>query len=258
NPNLKVGFNHSINTSYHSYKVLSSRYFYVYGYYSATSNAITNSSTIDLATGKRVYTPINVDGNNNWNIGINWSRGQGEKKFRHNIYSNTSGGRNVVLINNNKGFNNYLNYEINYGISYSVTDKYNFSLGPKIGHNYSRSSLQTRINNNFYTYGGRANGYVMLPGKIELSSDVNLDLRQRIAVFNQNTNIVQWNGAISRKVFKDKSGKIFFVANDILNQNKGYNRSINGETIVDSRFLRVSRFFLLKFEWTFNKMPAVK
>ncbi len=259
NPNLKVGFNHSLNTSYNSYKVLSSRYFFAYGFYNITENAVTNASTIDLdSTGKRTFTPVNVNGNNNYNIGLQWSRGQGEKKFRHNVYSYLSGGRNIIIINNNKGENNYLNYEVNYGISYSVTEKYNFSIGPKIGHTSSKSSFQTSINNNFYTYGGRANGYVMLPGKIELSSDVNVDMRQRLAVFNQNTNIVQWNGSISRKVLKDKSGQIFFIANDILNQNRGYNRSINGETITDSRFLRVSRYFLLKFEWSFNKMPATK
>ena len=96
---------------------------------------------------------------------------------------------------------------------------------------------------------------MLVPGKIELSTDVNAQLRPKVGIFTQNTDIIMWNANISRKVFKDKSGKIFIVANDILDQNKGWNRNINGETITDSRFLSVSRYFLLKFEWTFNKMP---
>ncbi len=255
NPDLKVGFNHSVNASFNSYKVLSSRYFYVSGYYSAIENAIANSSTIDITTGKRTYTPINVNGNYNWSTSIQWSRGQGEKKFRHNAYSYVNGGRNVVIINGNRGYNNYTTYQTNYNTSYNVTDKYNFYLGPQISYNKSKSSLQTSIDNNYFTYGGRAGGYVMLPGKIEVSTDVNAQLRQKVGVLTQNTDIIMWNANISRKVFKDKSGKVFLVANDILDQNKGWNRSINGETITDSRFLSVSRYFLLKFEWTFNKMP---
>ena len=255
NPNLKVGFNHNINATFSSYKVLSSRYFYLYGYYSAVENAITNSSTIDLTTGKRTYTPVNVNGNKNWSINVQWSRGQGDKKFRHYAYSNLSGGRNVVIINGNKGFNNYYSYQVNYNIGYSVTDKYNFSVGPTLGYNSSKSSLRATTNNNYYSYGGRANGYVMLPGKIELSSDINVNLRQQVGIFTQNSDVILWNANISRKIFKDKSGKIFIVANDLLNQNKGWDRRISGETITDSRFLSVSRYFLLKFEWAFNKMP---
>jgi hypothetical protein len=254
NPNLKVGFNHSVNASFNSYKVLSSRYFYISGYYSVTENAIATSSTIDTNL-KRTYTPINVNGNNSWSTQIQWSRGTGDKKFRHNAYTYVNGGRNVVLINGNKGYNNYTTYQANYNTSYNVTDKYNFYIGPQISYNKSKSSLQTSIDNNYFTYGGRAGGYVMLPGKIEVSSDVNMQLRERVGVLSQNTDIIMWNANISRKIFKDKSGKIFIIANDILDQNKGWNRSINGETITDSRFLSVSRYFLLKFEWTFNKMP---
>jgi hypothetical protein len=143
-------------------------------------------------------------------------------------------------------------------MNYGVTDKYRFSAGPQLGHVSSKSSFRSGINNNFYTYGGRMDAFLMLPGKIELNSDVNFDFRQRIAAFDQNTNIIQWNASIGRKVLKDKSGKIFLVANDILNQNRGYNRVINEESIIDSRFLRVSRYVLLKFEWSFNKKPTTK
>ncbi|MCU7550944.1 outer membrane beta-barrel protein [Chitinophagaceae bacterium LB-8] len=256
NPNLKVGFNHRFNTSYSSYKVLTGTNLYVGASYGFTQNDISNSSIID-ASGKRTYTPVNVNGNNYWNFWGNWNHGQGEKKLRHYIQLNANGGRNINFINNEKGTNNSANFNINYGIGYDIKDKFNFRIGPSAGYNSSRSSLR-KVDNNYFSYGGSANGYVLLPGKIELSSDINANLRQKIDAFDRNTNIIQWNGSISRKVLKDKSGKIIFLANDILNQNKGYNRNIGSTFVTDERYLRVSRYFLLKFEWSFNKMPTGK
>jgi hypothetical protein len=258
NPNLKVGFNHRISTSYSSYKVLTGNNLYLDASYSFTQNDITNSSTIDYQTGKRTYSPVNVNGNYNWNFWSYWSHGQGDKKLRHNIQLNGYGGQNINFINNQKAINSSESFALSYRISYAVNEKYNFGIGPRIGYNSSRSSLQKTVDNNYYSYGGSADGYVALPWKIEINSNVNADLRQRIAAFDQNTNIIQWNGSISKKVFKDKSGKIIFQANDILNQNKGYNRVINSSFVTDERYLRVSRYFLLKFEWSFNKMPTGK
>jgi hypothetical protein len=266
NPDLKVGFNHNISMFFGDYKVLKSRGIFLNGNYNVTNNAITNYSFIDKATGKRSYQPINTDGVSNWNLWSQWSQGQGNKKWRKYVQLGANGGKNINFINTKstdfkdaeKAINEYSTVEVNFGLGYEVTDKYRFSIGPKVGYNRSGSSLQKDLNTNYYTYGGRADGYVLLPGKIELSSDVNVDLRQRIAAFDQNTNIIQWNGNLSRKIFKDKSGKIIFVANDILNQNIGYRRDINSNFITDDRYLRIARYFLLKFEWTFNKTPGGK
>ncbi len=75
------------------------------------------------------------------------------------------------------------------GISLSVMlsmdseDKFSFRLRPTIGYNISKTSLATSVNNNYFTYGGRANVSIDLPGKMEFMTDVNADLRQRINAF---------------------------------------------------------------------------
>ena len=58
-----------------------------------------------------------------------------------------------------------------------------------------------------------------------------------------------------KKFFKKETGKISFIANDLLDDNKGFTRTINNTFVSDDRFQRISRYFLLKFEWSFNKMP---
>ncbi len=152
-----------------------------------------------------------------------------------------------------------------YGIGYSIQDKYNFHIRPKIGRNISKSSLRKDVNNSYWTYGGNIDGYLMMPWKLELSSDVNFDLRQHIDAFAGlptgqagNTNIIVWNAELSKKVFKDKSGKFIFRANDILNQNKGFNRIINSNFVTDQRYQRIGQYFMLSFQWTFTKMPGQK
>lgn len=125
-----------------------------------------------------------------------------------------------------------------------------------IGYNTSKSSIQSGIKNNYFSYGGNVNGFITLPGKLELSSEVNLDFRQKLPNFPSNQNFTIWNASLSKKVLKKKTGKIILDANDILNQNRGFNRIINSSFIQEERYNRISRYFLLRFEWTFNKMPG--
>jgi hypothetical protein len=258
NPNLKVGFNHNLSLNYNSFQVLRSRYMYTGIGFNFQENAITNFSIVDQY-GKTTTTPVNVQGNNTYYMYGGWVSGQGDKKLIHEINTNVNGGRSITYINTQKSINNYANIELSYGISYSIQDRYSFRIQPKLGRNMSASSLRKDINNNYWTYGGRVEGYIMLPWKLELNSDVDFDLRQKIEAFEgSNTNIILWNAELSRKVFKDKSGKLIFRANDILDQNKGFNRIINSNFVTDQRYQRIAQYFMLSFQWTFTKMPGQK
>ena len=257
NPNLKVGFNHNFNLGYNSYKVLKGRYVYLGIGMNLLENAITNFSVVD-SFGKTTTLPVNVHGTNNYYMYGGWQSGQGDKKFISEINGNVNGGRNITYVNGQESINDYANIELYYGIGYSIQDKFNFHIRPKIGRNISRSSLRKDINNSYWVYGGGIDGYIMLPWKLELNSDIDFDMRQQIEAFPENTNIILWNAELSKKVFKDKSGKLIFRANDILNQNKGFNRVINSDVVTDQRYQRIARYFMLTFQWTFTKMPGLK
>jgi hypothetical protein len=69
-------------------------------------------------------------------------------------------------------------------------------------------------------------------------------------------NATIWNASLSKKIFKKETGKISFIANDMLDNYKGFTRTINNTFVSDDRFQRISRYFLLRFEWSFNKMPG--
>jgi hypothetical protein len=260
NPDLKVGFNHSFNLNYNQYKVLKQMYTYAYFSYNIQQNAITQSNLID-SQGKRTYFPVNVNGNSNWYFGGNWNKGGGvfkteDKKLQYGFGINANGGKYINFINNQEAITKSYsaNFSLNLGIE--VEKKYDFTISPSFGYNSSKSSLQSGNNNNYITYGGRAEAEITLPWKLEINTDVNADLRQRIDAFATNSNLVIWNAGLSKKIFKKDAGKISFIANDILDDNKGFTRTINSTFISDDRFQRISRYFLLKFEWSFNKMPG--
>jgi hypothetical protein len=255
NPNLKVGFNHNLNLSFNDYKVLKGRYMFGSFFISLRENAIVNSSSVD-SFGKTTYIPVNISGNNNWNFWSVWNSGQGDKKWLHEIQPNANGGRNKSFLNGKENVNTYANFSLTYRLRYSVTDKYNFSAGPKVTRNISKSSLRPTANNNYWSYGGQADGYVMLPWKLELSSDIDANLQQKTNAFTQNLNIIVWNAKLSKKFKKDKSFEIALVAHDILNQNIGFNRTINSNFVNEERYDKLSRYFLLTASWTFNKMPG--
>lgn len=261
NPNLKVGFNHNLNFNYNNYKILKQTYSYAYFGYNIQQNAITQFNIIDPITGKRTYYPINVNGNSNWNFGAEWSKGGGmmkgtNKKLGYGLMVNANGNRYINFINAEKATTKSNGISLSVMMSMNNEDKFSFSFRPTIGYNISKTSLATSINNNYFTYGGRANLSIGLPGKMEFMTDVNADLRQRINAFVSNTNLVIWNASLSKKIFKKETGKISFIANDMLDDNKGFTRTINNTFVSDDRFQRISRYFLLKFEWSFNKMPG--
>jgi hypothetical protein len=252
NPNLEVGFRHSISLSYGYYKLLSQTGLWTSFNYNTTQNAITNIVTIN--NGKRISMPVNVNGNRNWNFWSEWNKGQGEKKL---IYTAAMNGNGSVYNNFINGFANRTtssSFSLELGLRYEVDQKWSLLVRPKIGYSHSLSSLNKAAKTNYLTYGGRSEGYIKLPGNYELKSDIELNWQQRITAFAGNPNLSIWNAEISKKVFKNKSGIVSLLARDILNSNRGYSRTINSNFINEERFLRVSQYFMLKLEWSFNKM----
>ena len=264
NPDLKVGFNHSLNLFFNTYKVLTQKGIFANLYFNVPVNAITFFNSVDITTGKQTYKPVNVNGNRSYGFYSDYFKDGGEKKWGFGFGLNGNGGRNYNFIsqrNNNdvlqvKNRTDYTNTNLRLGARYNYPDKYNLEIEPRLGYNTSKSSTQKNYNANYWNYGGQINGMIMLPGKLEFNTDCDIDLRQHLAAFAGNPNQIIWNASLARKVLKDKSGKIYIMANDILDQRKGFNRNFQSNFISEERYSRLSRYFLLKFEWTFNKMPG--
>ncbi len=256
NPDLKVGFNHSTSIFINRYKVLSQSWMGLNFSYNIQQNAITQNNTIDPVTGKRTYFPVNINGNRSWFLWSNYNKSGGNKKPEFGFGVNGSGNRFNNFVNGQQAVTRSFTFNLELNLGIENENKYDISLRPRIGYNKSKSSFSNSINNNYFSYGGRAEVEIDLPWKIEFNTNLNADLRQKIQAFASNTNLVVWNAGLSKKIFKKDAGKIGLYINDILDDNKGFTRTINSTFISDDRYERISRYFLLKFEWSFNKSPG--
>lgn len=257
NPDLKVGFNHNVNLNFNDFKVLSGRYLFGNAGLTFQNNAITNLSTTD-SFGKTTYIPVNVKGNYNYYLWSSWNSGQGEGKLAHEISPRANGGKSMNFINGKSNTNTYGNLSLRYGINYRQKEKYSLRLSTEATRNISKSSLRPNVNNNYWSYQIEGDGFIALPFKLELHSEVEMNLRQKTAAFPDNFNTTVWNADLARKFLKDKSLKVSVIAHDILNQNIGFSRTINSNFINEQRYDRLARYFLFQVSWNFNKMPGAQ
>ncbi|WCT12968.1 outer membrane beta-barrel family protein [Mucilaginibacter jinjuensis] len=254
NPLLKPSFRHSFSANYNSYKVLSDQYIYLGGNYSFTTSAIVNNTVTDSA-GKSTYQAINLPNKRPANYYLYGNYGR-------TLFAGINGGININL-NGNDSYN-YVNNILNASKSqtYSVAlnfrkykaKKYSFYFGGGPNYTISKTSLQSQINNNgrgFTSY-----GYVdlYLPGKIQISPNVNYEFRAKTETFSDDYHRTLLNATISKAFLKQDNLKFSITGNDLLNQNTGFNRSAFGNQITQTTYTTIKRYFMFSITYDFNKM----
>ena len=117
----------------------------------------------------------------------------------------------------------------------------------------SNSSIQKNVSTHYWTYNIRPDFDFFLPWKIQLHTDVDFIFRQKTSVFDNNNNVILWNGWVGKKLLKGDAMLIKLSANDILNKNIGFNRTVNTNYITQNTYSTIQRYFLLSVVWNFNK-----
>jgi hypothetical protein len=66
------------------------------------------------------------------------------------------------------------------------------------------------------------------------------------------------NCSLEKSFFKSSGLKMALKVNDLLNQNSGFNRFAVANTITQSNFITIRRYFMYSVSWDFNKMGDSK
>ena len=256
NPDLKQSFVHNISFNFGKYNVFKERGFFLYGNFSSTAHAIVTSQITDLSTGISTLQYINTNGNYNLysSLGINGKFKKLNLRYNTDVNMNSSQYSNVVNGVRNTTHNN--NPNISVGLSKFKEKKFDIWYNYSFGYNFTQSTIQSGFTTNYWTQNHRLNATVQLPGKLEVSTDVDYSLRQKTDVFTDNNNIFLWNGYIGRKLLKNDKAIIKITANDILNQNKGISRDVNSNIVTQRNYETIRRYFMLAFTWNFTKTPG--
>ncbi len=257
NPDLKQQFTHNINFSYNDYKVLRERGINMNGSYSITSNAIQSNITTD-SIGKTRTQYVNMNGNYSYRGRIGYN--QKLAKIWNGINFNTSysfyESVSSSFVNGKPNESHSGNHSISMGFSKFKENSFDLYTGNSFSYNTSYSSIRPDVNNNYWSINSYMGFNVQLPGGFEISQSVSASFRQKTPVFPTNTDVINWDAYIAKKISKDKKSEIRFSAFDILDQNKGVNRNTGTTTVTETTYETLHRYFLVSLIWNFTKNGA--
>lgn len=130
-----------------------------------------------------------------------------------------------------------------------------FDVGVRFNANYteSRSTVNTGISTNYWTYQIQPEGNLFLPLKFQIHADADINLRQKTPIFTTNNNVALVNGWIGKKFLKNDALLIKAAVNDLFNQNIGFNRNVSSNFISQSTYTTIRRYGMLSVVWNFTK-----
>ncbi|MGJ1324532.1 TonB-dependent receptor [Sphingobacterium faecium] len=263
NFDLKAGFNNNYSLEFNSYKQLKDQSIYVYLNGSQGIDNISSRVTY-YADGRQDIKYVNVD-KASWNIyggtgyrfvlhkkwGLNLNLGANIDYYSQ--YSYLSIGRTEPQLNQNES----LNLSPSIGLNRSKANKMDFYISISPGVENLSSSLQPELSRTSFKMNtfGRATYYLPKDFKISLEGRQNYKSATQTL---ESINIVNMNGYISKKFFKDKSLEAQLFVNDILNKNSGINRYQSGTSFIQSSNEVLHRYGMLKVIYNFTTMKGAK
>lgn len=252
NPELDQSFRHNFNMGYNFYNVLKEKGLWTGINFGITENAFVNSSTIGSG-GKRTYQTVNADGQYNFNFYSDYNFKLKDSKWRLGFGPNANINRNIDYVNSVKNISTRQSYGIRVNLNQYVPDKYNFYISPRFSYNKNNGTVNTAANAKYWAVSGDANGSVTLKGKIEIGSNISTQLRQKDPRFPANNNYTIWNANIIKRFLKDDKLEIKLSINDILDQNRGYQRNFDSYSFTETYNLTLRRFWLVTAIWNISK-----
>ena len=251
NQELKQSFRHSISTGFNSYSVLKEKNVFTNLNFSITQNAFVQSNEVD-SVGRRTYQTINSNGVYNFNFYSDYGFKVKGTKLRLGVGPSAMVSKNVEFINKVKNITRTSNYGIRMNVSSNIPDKIYFYFSPSITRNHSIATVNAAANADYWAVDGWSQVRVTLPKKFEISTDVNFQLRQKDPRFPQNNNYTIWNASVTKRFLKDVL-EFKFGVNDLLDQNRGYQRNFNSYSFTESYFNTLRRFWMATLTWNISK-----
>jgi len=252
NANLKPSFTNRISASFNDWKTLSERYIWISTSYTFIQNNISTNYYVD-SFGKRINQSINLNGNRTFEANANYGFKIKKIDLHVNFEGQYSYNKNFSIVNNVLNATNSNNYTIGMNLGKSKEKKYDLNLSASATYTNSQSSIQESIQTKYWTFDINPNFDIFLPLKFQVHSDCDFNIRQKTPVFNTNTNVIRWNAWIGKKFLKNDALLIKIIGNDILDQNIGFNSSVNSNFITQNTYSTIRRFILLGVTWNFSK-----
>ncbi|WP_316829837.1 outer membrane beta-barrel family protein [Pedobacter aquatilis] len=254
NADLKPSFSNNISLDYNILKLVTGQNLVLALSYNNIVNPIVAEVNIDNA-GKTTYQAINLRQKNN-----------------SSLYGRINAGAKIKSIDTYLGLNMSVSNTKNYGLSNGLINernasvltaglnlsksklkRYDFMLNISPSYTFSSSSLFKQLNNNGSGFILDLTGNIYLPLAFEVRSSINYQYQAKTLAFPQSYELFLWNASVTKKFFKSENLKLSLQANDILNQNQGFRRTMIGTTLTQTNYSTIKQYFMLSLAWDFSK-----
>jgi hypothetical protein len=208
--------------------------------------------TVDT-TGKRTTQYVNVNGNHSLSGYFSYYFKWKKPELGINLFSNFNQSSNVSIVDGLTNNTRSGTYSGGVYLSKSKEKKYELNLSSSVAYTLSQSSINSGISTHYFTYQINPSLDIFLPLHFQIHGEGDIQLRQKTIAFPSNNNVVQLNGWVGKKFLKNNNLLLKAAVNDLLNQNTGFNRSVNSNFISQNTYSTIKRYFMFSVVWNFTK-----
>ncbi len=264
-PNLKQSYQHNLIVRYSKSNIEKASNFFIFlrgqvqDNYIGSSRFIAGRDTafngIQLARGSQLSVPANLSGYYTINSFANY--GVPIAKIKTNLNLNLSAGftRTPGLINGRANNANSQNYGLGVVLGSNISQNVDFTVSNNISYNNVQNTLQTDLNQNYYTNATSVRLNVIFKGFV-FNTDFTNTINRGLSSASFNQNIGLWNMGVGRQLFKNKQGEIRFTVYDLLKQNQAITRNVTETYTEDVRSNLLQRYFMVTFSYRFRKISS--
>jgi hypothetical protein len=251
NPELRPEFTNTLNLRYNNFDFISGNVFFGNIFGSFTDDKIVNNV---FQTGPGTQETRYLNANGYFTLGAFYaiSRPYQNRKYVFTLGGNLAYNNNVSYIADQKNIGKNLVVGQRLAFDYRLKQWLESNLTFNFNINNNEYSLNKQLNSTTKTYTISHNSRIFFPKSFILSYDLEKVINEGFAG-NVNTNPFIINATLEKQFSKKKNLSLKLQAFDMLNENIGISRTVQNNTVTDTRTNRLGRYFMLSAVIRLNK-----
>jgi hypothetical protein len=256
NPNLDPEFSASIRTRYNTFDQNKKKNFFIGANFNIVNNKIiSNTKRIGIQSQETTYS--NENGQRSAGINYSYSLPVMKNKLKLRFNGNVNNNRNISIIESVKNINLSTTASQRASLNWGVQDKYDIGLGGQYSLTNNTFSFSSDRNTTTQAYGLTSEGFVFLPLTFKLGYDLSV-LYNTGFLRGINANPVLLNSYLEKSFLKSKKLTARLYLFDAFKQNLSVQRTIDANTITDTRTNMLTRYFMLSASYKISKFTGQK